>query len=106
MGTFLGLLLITVALAAGGGIALLPALLMIGAVTLSIWLVFSIMGVLFHVIGSVLGLVLSLMLGALALVFGLALLPLVFPLLLLAGFVYLVTRNNQPTASQRQSSSV
>ncbi len=106
MGTFLVLLLIAAVLVGGGGIALLPALLMIGAVTFTIWLVSSIVGVLFHVIGGVLGLVFSMVFGAMALVFGFVLLPLMFPLLLLAGLVYLITRNNQPLTSQRANNAV
>ena len=106
MGTFLVLLLIAFVLVAGGGVALLPALLVISAVTLAIWLVSSIIGVLFHLVGGVLGLAFSLAFGAMALVFGFMLLPLMFPLLLLAGIVYLITRNRQPLTSQPASSAV
>ena len=103
MGAFLVLLLIAVVLAVGGGIALLPALLVIGAVVFAIWLVSSIIGLLFHVIGGVIGLAFSHVFGAMALVFGFVLLPFVLPLLLLAGIIYLVTRNNQSTTSQSAS---
>lgn len=106
MGTFLVLLLTAVVLAACGGIALLPALLVIGAIALAIWLVSSIIGLLFHVIGGVLGLAFSLAFGAMALVFGFVLLPLVFPLLLLAGIIYLVTRSNHAATPQAANHSV
>lgn len=100
MGTFLVLLLTAVAVATLGGIALLPALLMIGAIVIAIWLVSSIIGLVFHVVGGVLSLVFSLLFGAMALVLGFVLLPLVFPLLLLAGIVYLVTRSNDRSTPQ------
>lgn len=106
MGAFLGLLLIAVLVAAGAGIALLPALLVIGAVTFAIWLASSIIGLLLHVIGGVLGLGFLLMSGAMTLIFGVVLLPMLFPLLLLAGIVHLVNRNNQPTNSQPVKRSV
>lgn len=106
MGMFLVLLLSVVVVAACGGIALLPALLVIGAIAFAIWLVSSIIGVLFHVIGGVLGLAFSLVFGAIALVFGFVLLPLVFPLLLLAGIVYLMTRGSRATAPQPANQSL
>ena len=106
MGMFLVLLLSVVVVAACGGIALLPALLVIGAIAFAIWLVSSIIGVLFHVIGGVLGLAFSLVFGAIALVFGFVLLPLVFPLLLLAGIVYLMTHGSLATAPQPANQSL
>lgn len=105
MGTFL-VLLIAVVLVAGGGVAMLPAMLVIGAVALAIWLVSSIIGVLFHVVGGVLSLVFSIVFGAMALVFGFVLLPLISPLLLLAGIIYLITRNRQRLTPQPASSVV
>ncbi len=100
MGPFLVLLLTAVVVATFGGFALLPALLVIGAIAFAIWLMSSIIGLLFHVIGGLLSLAFSLVFGAMALMFGFFLLPLVFPLLLLAGIVYLVTRSNHPTTPQ------
>lgn len=106
MATFLVLLLIAAVVAGFGGFALLPALLVIGAIAFAIWLVSSILGLVFHVIGGVLGLVFSLVFGAITLVFGFVLLPLMFPLLLLAGIVYLVSRSNHATAPAPANHSV
>ena len=94
MGTFLVLLLTAVVVAACGGFALLPALLVIGVIAFAIWLVSSVIGLLLHVIGGVLGMAFSLVFGVMALLVGFVLLPLVFPLLLLAGVVYLLSRNH------------
>ena len=57
-------------------------------------------------IGGVVGLAFSLVFGAMALVFGFVLLPLMFPLLLLAGIVYLVSRSNHDTAPAPANHSV
>ena len=106
MVTFLVLLLTAVVVAGFGGFALLPALLVIGAIAFAIWLVSSIIGLLFHVIGGVVGLAFSLVFGAMALVFGFVLLPLMFPLLLLAGIVYLLSRSNHAVAPAPANHSV
>lgn len=106
MGTFFILLLIAVGVVAGGSLTLLPALLVIGAITFAIWLASSIIGLLLHVIGGVLGLAFSLMFGAMGLIFGLVLLPVVFPLLLLAGIIYAVNRNSQRATSQPANRSI
>ena len=106
MSTFFILLLIAVVVVAGGSLTLLPALLVIGAAAFAVWLVSSIIGLLFHIIGGVLGFAFSMMFGAMALIFGFVMVPVVFPLLLLAGLIYVVNRNNQPTTSQPANRSV
>lgn len=94
MSTFVIVLLTLIGLALFGAGAV-PALLVIAAIVLAVWLAFAILGLLFQIIGGVLagtvGLIAAVLGGVMALV-GVVLLPLALPLLLLVGLVVLIAR--------------
>lgn len=100
MSTFaiLILTLIGLVLFGMGGIALLPALLLVAVVVGAVWLLFSILGLVFQIVGAVLagtlGLVAWLVFGVVA-VMGMVLLPLVLPVVLVVGLVMMVTRSGR-----------
>jgi hypothetical protein len=80
------------------GAALLPALLVIGAVVLALSLFAAVVGVVFRVIGWLLLIVLALPLMlvtfGLALAFGIAILHAALPLLLVVGIVWLIVHHH------------
>ena len=81
------------------GAALLPALLVIGAVVLVLSLFAAVVGVVFRVIGWLLLIVLALPLMlatfGLALAFGIAILHAALPLLLVVGIVWLIAHHHR-----------
>ena len=81
------------------GAALLPALLVIGAVVLVLSLFAAVVGVVFRVIGwlllVVLALPLMLVTFGLALAFGIAILHAALPLLLVVGIVWLIAHHHR-----------
>ena len=90
------------------GTAVLPAMFALFAVAFALWLVFAVLGLVFRILGAVivwivtaLGSVLPLVLvgAGLAFAFGLALVPLVLPLLFVALIVWLVARKPRPVAA-------
>ncbi|MGB8377990.1 MAG: hypothetical protein WCE70_05910 [Rhodanobacteraceae bacterium] len=78
------------------GLAVLPALLALAAVCIGVWIAFAMLGFVFRLVGGIVMLVCAvpmiLVAGALALTFGLVLLPMVLPLLLLAAVVWAIAR--------------
>jgi hypothetical protein len=82
-----------------GGVALVPALLVIGAIVLALSLAFHVIGFAFRLLGlllvAVLAIPLALAFGAVALAFGLAMLHLALPLLVVAGVIWLIVRHGR-----------
>jgi hypothetical protein len=82
-----------------GGVALLPALLAIGAVVLAFSLAFHVIGFLFRLFGflllAVFAIPLALAVGGLALAFGLAMLHLALPLIVVAGVIWLIAHHHR-----------
>lgn len=83
------------------GAALLPALLVVGAVVLVLSLFATVLGVVFRIIGCLLLVVLALPLMlatfGLALAFGIAILHAALPLLLVVGIVWLIVHHHRGT---------
>ena len=81
-----------------GGVALLPALLVIGAVALAFSLAFHVIGFLFRLLGVLLlvlfAIPLALAVGGIALAFALAMLHLALPLLVVVGVVWLIAHHH------------
>ena len=81
------------------GIAVLPALLVVGTIVLAFTIAFSVIGVLFRLLGVVLmavfALPLLLMFGV-ALALGVAILHAALPLLLIVGIVWLIFHHRRP----------
>ncbi|HET6546604.1 MAG TPA: hypothetical protein VFG55_07660 [Rhodanobacteraceae bacterium] len=78
------------------GLVTLPALVLFAAIGLGLWILLAVLGLVFRLVGGVLLLALALpamvVVGAVALAFGLVLVPLVLPLLLLGVLVWAVAR--------------
>ncbi|MGA9422277.1 MAG: hypothetical protein WBW61_07925 [Rhodanobacteraceae bacterium] len=78
------------------GLAVLPALLVLAAVGIGLWITFALLGIVLRLVGGIMLLFFAIpmmfALGAVALTFGLALVPLILPLLLIAGVIWLLTR--------------
>ncbi|MGA9343435.1 MAG: hypothetical protein WBV61_14005 [Rhodanobacteraceae bacterium] len=78
------------------GFAVLPALLALAAVCIGLWIAFAVLGFVLRLAGGILMLVFAIPMmfvgGALALTFGLVLLPMVLPFLLLAIVIWAIAR--------------
>lgn len=90
------------------GIALLPALLVIGAIVLAFSLAGAVIGLLFRLLGFLLVIALAaplFIVCGLALVAGIAILHAALPILLVVGVVWLIARHRraQPPAAMRAS---
>ena len=82
-----------------GGVALLPAFLVIGAVVLALSLAFHLIGFVFRLLGfllvAVLAIPLALALGGVALAFGIAMLHLALPLIVVVAVVWLIAHHRR-----------
>jgi len=82
-----------------GGIALLPALLAIGAVVLAFSLAFHVIGFVFRLFGvlllAVVAIPLMLAVGGIALALGIAMLHLALPLIVVVGVVWLIAHHHK-----------
>ncbi|HET7923465.1 MAG TPA: hypothetical protein VFL30_01130 [Rhodanobacteraceae bacterium] len=87
-----------------GGVALLPALFAIGAVVLALSLAFHVIGFVFRLLGfllvAVFAIPLALAVGGIALAFGIALLHLALPLIVVVGVIWLIAHHHK---SQQQA---
>ena len=82
-----------------GGVALLPALLVIGAVVLAFSLAFHVIGFVFRLLGflilAVVAIPLMLAVGGLALALGVAMLHLALPLIVVVGVIWLIAHHHR-----------
>jgi len=82
-----------------GGIALLPALLVIGAVVFAFSLAFHVIGFVFRLFGLLLlalvAIPLALAVGGIALAFGIAMLHLALPLIVVVGVIWLIAHHHR-----------
>jgi hypothetical protein len=82
-----------------GGVALLPALLAIGAVVLAFSLAFHVIGFVFRLFGvlllSLVAIPLLLAVGGLALALGIAMLHLALPLIVVIGVIWLIAHHHK-----------
>lgn len=82
-----------------GGVALLPALLVIGAVVLAFSLALHVIGFLFRLFGflllAVFAIPLMLAVGGIALAFGIAMLHLALPLIVVVGVIWLIAHHHR-----------
>jgi hypothetical protein len=82
-----------------GGVALLPALLAIGAVVLAFSLAFHVIGFVFRLFGvlllAVVAIPLMLAVGGIALALGIAMLHLALPLIVVVGVIWLIAHHHK-----------
>ena len=82
-----------------GGVALLPALLAIGAVVLALSLAFHVIGFVVRLLGfllvAVIAIPLALAVGGVALAFGIAMLHLALPLIVVVGVIWLIAHHHK-----------
>jgi hypothetical protein len=82
-----------------GGVALLPALFAIGAVVLALSLAFHVIGFVFRLLGvllvAVFAIPLAIAVGGVALAFGIAMLHLALPLIVVVGVIWLIAHHHK-----------
>jgi hypothetical protein len=92
-----------------GGIAVLPALFVVGAVVLALSIAFHLIGFVFRLFGwlllAIFAIPAMLLAGGVALAFGVAILHAALPLLLVIGVVWLIAHHHhrQPPALPRSN---
>ncbi len=90
------------------GLALLPALLVVGAVVLAFTIAASVLGLVFRLFGwlllALLAFPLMLLAGGLALAFGVAIVQAALPLLLIVGVVWLIARHHRDSQAPARAS--
>lgn len=102
-----GLMMLLVA----GGVVV-PVMVAIFAVVLALWIAFAVLGLVFRLIGGILLLLVAMPLmlvgAALAVAFGVALVPLALPLLFIAALAWVLTRRSRsaPTPALPSPASV